>query len=151
MGISSLRAAYKICDLSDWTINNMRLQKILYLINMVYVGRHDKPLIFEHFEAWEHGPVLPILYNKVKRFGIDPIKRYVFESDLKTINDEEITQVLTNGWEKLCYKENWELIGLTRRVNGAWEKRYVAGKKEVITLEDLKQDCDECVQSPTTS
>lgn len=140
MSISSIRAAYKICNLSDWMVNNLEIQKILYLANMIYVGRHDKLLINEAFEAGKHGPILPRLYNKLKRFRLHPIKKYIFEKDVQTIDDEEINNILEEAWEKLGNQSLWQLTGMTHRKNGAFCKVYEQDKTNTITIEDIKEE-----------
>ena len=67
MAVSSITAGRYACKMSGWTITNLKLQKILYIAHMVYVGRTDGTvLIDEMFEAWDFGPVLPNLYHRVK-------------------------------------------------------------------------------------
>jgi uncharacterized phage-associated protein len=140
VSVSSKRAAYKICELSDWTVTNLEIQKILYLANMVYLGRNNTLLINEEFEAWKYGPVLPKLYNLLKRFGISPIKKYVFDNEVKIINDDKINQLLTEAWEKLGYKANWELVSMTHRENGAWKKVYEENKNNTITIDHIRNE-----------
>jgi len=88
MAISALQAARKICELSKWTVTNLKLQKILYIAHMVYMGRNKKPLIFEQFEAWDYGPVVNSLYHYVKIFGDQPIKKSIFY-DVEDVSNEE--------------------------------------------------------------
>lgn len=140
LSVSSIRAAYKICELSDWTVTNLEIQKILYLANMVYLGRNNTLLINEEFEAWKYGPVLPKLYNLLKRFGVSPIKKYVFDNEVKTINDDKINQLLIEAWEKLGYKANWELVSMTHRKNGAWKKVYEENKNNTITIDHIRNE-----------
>lgn len=59
MTITPFEAAKKICELSNWTLCNLKLQKLLYLCQLVHLGRHSIPLMDEIFEAWDYGPVLP--------------------------------------------------------------------------------------------
>lgn len=122
--IKSIDAARKICELGDWEINNLKLQKILYLIHLVSLGMYNKPLIKEKFEAWDFGPVEPDLYDSVKFFGAGPIK---FIPKSKEIECEVINEV----FEYLKNKTGAELVQLTHRKNGAWYKT----KKGMIILD----------------
>jgi Protein of unknown function (DUF4065) len=46
---------------------------------MVHMGNNDcAPLINNHFQAWEYGPVQPELYHKVKFCGDNPIPNIFF-------------------------------------------------------------------------
>lgn len=50
-------------------ITNLKLQKLLYYVQGIGVGRHHTKIIQEDFCAWEHGPVVEIIYHKYKRFA----------------------------------------------------------------------------------
>ena len=73
MATSSINAGKTLCELSGWRISNLRLQKLLYIAHMYHLGRTDKNLVNENFEAWQHGPVEPNLYHYVKGYGADSI------------------------------------------------------------------------------
>jgi hypothetical protein len=67
MSESSSTAARYACRMSGWSLTNLKLQKILYIARMVFVGRtKDQLLIDEAFKAWDFGPVLPSLYHRVR-------------------------------------------------------------------------------------
>jgi len=125
MSVSVFSAARHLCDASAWTLSNLKLQKILYLAHMVHLGEHGGPLIHEGFEAWNYGPVSPDLYRRVKAFGSEPV-RNVFhgypappEGSAAAAMDEVYAQV-----------GNWtagQLVRVTHRKNGAWDKTYIPG------------------------
>ncbi|MDA1024183.1 MAG: DUF4065 domain-containing protein [Proteobacteria bacterium] len=79
MAVTSLSAAKLICKLSNWSVTNLKLQKILYIAHMFHMGKNDgAPLVEGEFEAWDYGPVEPSVYKKVKMFGSDPIEDVFF-------------------------------------------------------------------------
>ena len=69
MTISPIAAGAFICGESEWTTTQLAVQKILYMAHMVHLGREHGPLVHGQFEAWDYGPVHPVLYHKVKAFG----------------------------------------------------------------------------------
>jgi hypothetical protein len=75
--ISALTAARHMCERSDWSLTNLKLQKMLYLAQMIYMGQFQERLINGAFEAWDYGPVLPAVYGEVKAFGGGAV-RYLF-------------------------------------------------------------------------
>ena len=56
------------------SLSNLKLQKLLYYAQGVYLAIFDTPLFSEAIEAWEHGPVVPCLYHFFKQHGADPIR-----------------------------------------------------------------------------
>ena len=85
--MSAFRVAQKLCALSDWSLTNLQLQKLLYLSHLLYLGENREPLILEHFQAWKFGPVLPQVYNRVKVFKDRPVLNIFYGIDLLSEND----------------------------------------------------------------
>lgn len=55
------------------TISNMKLQKLVYYAQGFTLAITGKPLFMETIEAWEHGPVVPVLYRQYKEYGAGSI------------------------------------------------------------------------------
>jgi uncharacterized phage-associated protein len=55
------------------SVNNLKLQKLLYYAQAWHLALHDEPLFPEKFQAWMSGPVIPDMYWRFKRFGISDI------------------------------------------------------------------------------
>lgn len=139
MTITSFEAAKNICNLSDWTITNLQVHKLLYLAHMVYLGRNEIPLVDELFQAWMFGPVLPTVYNKFKIFGSSPIRRQFF-NNLESPKEEEKKPeylILEETWRLLKDKKGWELVSLTHREGGAWEEYFYPEANSLIPNEAI--------------
>jgi uncharacterized phage-associated protein len=55
-------------------VDNLKLQKLLYYSQAVYLVLHDKkPLFPEPIEAWDYGPVVPSVYREYKEYGFETI------------------------------------------------------------------------------
>jgi uncharacterized phage-associated protein len=53
-------------------VDNLKLQKLLYYSQAVYLVLHNKiPLFPEDIEAWDYGPVVPPVYHEYKSYGFD--------------------------------------------------------------------------------
>jgi uncharacterized phage-associated protein len=62
-------------ELDGNPITNLKLQKLLYYIQVWYMVYFDKKFLFdEKPQAWVHGPVYPNVYNEYKAFRGDIIK-----------------------------------------------------------------------------
>jgi len=53
-------------------IDHMQLQKMMYFAHGWNLARHNAPLVKEHAEAWEYGPVFPSVYHEYKKYGSAP-------------------------------------------------------------------------------
>ncbi|MBS4034384.1 MAG: DUF4065 domain-containing protein [Ignavibacterium sp.] len=63
-------------------LTNLKIQKLVYYSQAWYLALYDKPLFSEDFEAWVHGPVLPTLYQRFKKFGYQPINEKIEKPNL---------------------------------------------------------------------
>jgi uncharacterized phage-associated protein len=129
--IKSMTAAQRICSQGQWLVTNLQVQKILYLIHMVHMGRTGgKKLISAPFEAWDYGPVEPNLYHRVKIFGDRPIKNiFLSEPDISGTPEAAI---IDEGCQFVLSIKPSELVAMTHTEGGAWAKNYVAGAKGVV-------------------
>lgn len=55
-------------------VSNKKLQKLVYYAQAWNLAIKDKPLFNDKIEAWIHGPAIPALYGKYKKFGFNPIE-----------------------------------------------------------------------------
>lgn len=63
---------------------NLELQKIAYFCYAKYLVSYNTKLCEGFFEAWEHGPVHPMLYRDFKQFGAEPILKKAESVNLLT-------------------------------------------------------------------
>lgn len=54
-------------------ISNLKLQKLVYYAQAWHLALHEDLLFEDDFQAWVHGPVIPVLYQKYRPFGWQPI------------------------------------------------------------------------------
>jgi len=132
MTISAFAAAKYLAERSDWALTNLQMQKILYLAHMVYLGQNaGEPLIREAFEAWDYGPVCPILYHKLKIYGADPVGN-IFRSYTELEEGSREAEILKEALDSLGSLSGGKLVAITHRKGGAWEKNYRNGMKSII-------------------
>ena len=82
-------------EVKDYGISNLKLQKILYLIQAYSLIHTKKPCFSEDIEAWDFGPVIPEVYRKYKQFGSTDIQiRFrrleEVQKDLKEKTEKEL-------------------------------------------------------------
>ena len=129
--VSSLSAAKALCEISGWTLTNLSIHKILYLAHMVYMGNNEGELLIEDsFEAWDYGPVLPLVYHKAKVFGHRRV-RNIFHTAPSIDEDSDKYAFLKSAYESLGSLGGSKLISITHWPQGAWAKCYVSGYRNL--------------------
>jgi len=68
----------------NFETTNLELQKIVYFAHGKYLASYNQKLVEGYFEAWEHGPVHPMLYREYKDYGADPISHRAKSVDMIT-------------------------------------------------------------------
>jgi uncharacterized phage-associated protein len=106
-------------------VDNLKLQKLLYYSQAVYLVLHDKtPLFSEMIEAWDYGPVVPPVYHEYKKYGFDVLP-HLDESVTIDLSSDEIEAVsLVLGY----YGEmsSLELVNKTHQ-ESPWKDSYQPG------------------------
>lgn len=136
MAIGSLTAAKKVCEASGWTVTNLEVNKILYFAHMMRLGRTEgsEPLLFERFQAWDYGPVVPRIYHRLKAFGNSPAAN-VFLA-FPTISATMEADLIEEAVDALKDKTPGQLIAVTHWEYGAWAKHYHPGARNIVIPND---------------
>lgn len=140
MAVSGLAAAKRLCQISDWSLSNLSIQKLLYIAHMFRLGQRGKPLVLDNFEAWDYGPVIPSVYHAAKIYGSGPV-RNVFRS-VENISEESAeNKWLEDVYSALGDKTPGALVAITHTDNGAWAKNYIPGRYNIIiSNEDILEE-----------
>ena len=64
---SNMVAAKTLCEISDWSLSNVRLQKILYFAHRRFLGETGRPLVKGPFMRYPYGPVIEEIHRHVKK------------------------------------------------------------------------------------
>ena len=138
-GYPALSVAKRLLELSDWSLTNLKLQKLLYIAHMIWLGRTGQPLIREAFEAWDYGPVCPVVYHRAKCFGARPVGN-VFP-DVPDLRDEEVEKLLREIVEVLGCESPGKLVAIAHWERGAWARNYIPGARGVrIPNEHIREE-----------
>ena len=68
-------------------MSHLKLQKLLYYAQGIYLAFYNKPLFREDIFAWAHGPVVEEVYQEYKRYGSRGIIK--FYPPVETYTEEE--------------------------------------------------------------
>jgi uncharacterized phage-associated protein len=97
---------------------NLELQKIAYFAHGKYLAQYGRKLIEGYFEAWEHGPVHPLIYREFASFGSDSIRARAFSTNLVTGERRAVPHPTSDIVRSHVVETVLQLRGLT-----AWQLR----------------------------
>ena len=136
--LQSLEATKKLCARSGWRLSNLELQKHLFLAQLEFLKANEDRLIGTSFEAWDFGPVVPEIYRSVKRFAAGPVEN-IFHS--LNFSPKELDANLYVSYDRYKHMAPGQLVSLTHKPRGAWDKNYKPGMLGVIIPDtDIKQE-----------
>ena len=151
MSVSAFDAANHLAKISNYSVSNLKYQKILYMADMNFVGQTGNRLIAEDFEAWDYGPVLKSLYHKFKAFGVKPVPSIFW--DARDISGTPEAAIIELAWEKLSKATGGQLVETTHSSLGAWVLNYVPGAKQIkISTQEMIDEYEKRTrtESPTS-
>lgn len=129
----------KYSEKKDYGISNLKLQKVLYYVQIYFLVKTETPCFMNKIEAWNFGPVIPDVYRKYKQFGsadIPAIGGEIAEFDESIIadSDKEMIDAVVDEFKDFSATD---LTWLSQH-QVPWMDAYVDGKEKEITVEMLK-------------
>ena len=117
-------------------ITNMKLQKLVYYAQGIYLAMQGKPLFNEKIYAWEYGPVCDSLWRKYKDYESEPLPR---PNDINTddIFEIETKQILDMVYDYYGQYSAWGLSEMSHKEQ-IWIDANRNGRAE-ITVEAMKE------------
>lgn len=127
-----------LCTNMGNSISDLKLQKVLYYIQLAFISQRHEDAFVDELEAWPYGPVVRSVYDAYSSYGSTKICLQYDDADV--FSDEEkniIHGVLVN-----CMGKNaWELVEMSHVAGGPWDKIFKngAGYKQVIPKELIRE------------
>ena len=81
-------------------ISNLKLQKLCYYAQAWHAAITGDPLFGEKVKAWAHGPVVPELYHRFKKYRWDAIQPSDVQTDPYEDLPDEHLELLSEIWAK---------------------------------------------------
>lgn len=92
-------------------ISNLKLQKLLYYAQGVYLAITGKPLFYDNIVAWKHGPVVVDVYHEYKEFGANGIT--LSDDFVDPHFNEETESILEDVYNEFGQFSAWKLREMT--------------------------------------
>ncbi|MCI8269001.1 MAG: DUF4065 domain-containing protein [Lachnospiraceae bacterium] len=154
---------YNVMDVARYVVNysieigrpvsNLKLQKLLYFIQVAFISQYGLPCYEEPIIHWRHGPVVESVYQKYKAYGAENITdkeleyfSFSFNVDTRSFMIEpkkynesvfEFSHLMLIRSIIESYKDTspWEMVDLTHKEE-PWKR---TDRNEEITVNMIKQ------------
>lgn len=120
----------------------MQLIKLVYIADGWSLALLDKPLSKHNPQAWQYGPVYPVVYTAFKRFGSRPVDTpaYVKGTDVPYSeqfdeDEEKLIEQVVSSYGKLSA---FALSNLTHQPGTPWSEAFENGAYTEISLDAMK-------------
>jgi len=135
--------ANEFVKLKDGPVNQMWLQKLVYIAHGWNLAINGEPLIEDRVEAWDGGPVFRIIWNHFRDFGLNTKKCLLgnrdgepFKADL---SDSE-RAIIGHVWKRYGSYSGRELSEMTHQEGTPWSNTYFGkGRNRALDADDIKQ------------
>jgi uncharacterized phage-associated protein len=100
-------------------ISPLKMQKLIYLAHGWNLVMRGERLVENDFEAWPYGPVVPEVYNALRRYGATAITEPIVGFGLQL---EAGPQGFVDAvWKHYCQFSGVQLSALTHEPGYAWD------------------------------
>ncbi len=158
----SFQASHSVVDIADYflaksaqektPLTNLKLQRMVYIANGLYLAYVGQPLFFERIESPSSGPYIRNLYNMLKKLGNEIVTRQYFyqfinkrdysidlanRPDFSELSNMPSKEPEFNEKEKEVLEATWDtskklteiqLANFTTAEDSPWSKAFKEGK-----------------------
>lgn len=103
-------------------LTNMKLQKLVFFSHGVHLAAYGgAPLIDDPIRAWDFGPVIPPLYERLRRFGKGTVAADLGPCESMLLANSEL-QAIRSVWEAYKGYDAWALSRITHQPQSPWSQ-----------------------------
>lgn len=126
-------AILKTAQEKGFTLTQMQVQKLVYVAHGLSLAQRDLPLIKEHINAWQYGPVIPEIYARFKAYAsseirVEELPEFKSNQDL----DLETQRILNDVVDNFARLSGGQLSELSHRSGSPWHNVWFDRKGQVI-------------------
>jgi len=125
---------------SDDPPTNLRIQKLLYFAQGWSLVRLREPLFEDDTEAWQHGPVVPIVYHRFSCYGKGPIMSLQEDYNSSVFTADQVNLLIDVAMKYRVYSTS-KLVDMCHIEGGAWkvaQRKNLLGQK--ISIEMIRDE-----------
>ena len=137
--VSSITVANAFLDLANQSgkhLTNMQLQKLVFLAQGYSLAILNRPMHYNNTHAWQWGPVIPILYKNLQKYGNGLVSEHIVldkpEEGVLDVQDLALIQDVFNAYGSWTGSK---LSALTHLRHTPWDITFTADPFGVIPNE----------------
>jgi uncharacterized phage-associated protein len=120
------------------SLTPLQVLKLVYIAHGWMLALHHRPLIRDEVQAWQYGPVIPALYNAVRKYRSSPVEQ------INGLPDEDLDEN-----ERSIVQQTFEIYGsltgpalsrMTHAKDTPWDMTYEPGSFGITIPNDLIED-----------
>lgn len=127
-----------INSIPDNTIDNLKLNKLLYYVQGFSLVKLGYPMFDENIQAWDYGPVIPEIYHVFKCCGKNSIEEPTTPFDESRFSTEELN-LLIDIYNEYGKYTGWALKNMTHEKGSPWAQVYEKNQNKVITKKSIEE------------
>lgn len=124
------------CNEKHYSITNLRLQKILYFLQLYFIEMRGERCFINSMEAWDLGPVSPDAYAKYRVYGASEIPSINNKPSKDSSIQPEDQDLIRAVLDKLSKYSTWQLVDITHN-QMPWKANYTPYVRNTIPPQDL--------------
>ncbi len=135
--------ANEFLKLNGGPMNQMKLQKLVYIAHGWNLAINRAPLVSGRIEAWDGGPVMRIIWNHLRDFGYNAVNFLMgtgpSEPFTANLTPGEMA-IITHVWNKYGQFTGLELSEMTHKSGTPWSNSYFGvGRNATLSQQDIQQ------------
>lgn len=103
------------------SLTNMQVQQLVYLSHGYMLALEGAPLYLDQTRAYQWGPVIPTLYNALRKYGAGIVAEDTNTSDTVPDEAQDVISAVWNNYGNLSGKH---LSTLARRTGTPWARAW---------------------------
>ena len=147
----ALDVANYFVDYSGYTKTNLQVLKMTYIAHGYMLAIHDKPLIYDAVEAWDHGPVIPDVYRAFKKWNLSPIGKITYFPDPFSPDEKEMIDETFASYGRFCGYYLSQITHEDGSLTTPWKQCYQPGKNVVIPDEVTKKYYEDLINASSSN
>ena len=128
------------CNDKNLIVSNLKLQKLLYFIQAAFLVEKGTPCFYDEIEAWDFGPVIPVVYDKYEMYGGTNIPC------IKNNNDEDLFTIISQQDKDIigtiivfCAKFTASMLVTITQKQTPWIDAYSPHLRNIIKRDSIKE------------